>query len=308
MPLRLPPLPALRLFEAAGWLSSFKLAAEELGITPSAVSHGILGLEEWLGVALFLRGRRGLSLSREGTDYLPYISEALSMIAVGTQRMPSGRPDRTIVVSCAPTFASRWLLPRLHRFRERSPKVGVSIDTAQRQVGFPIDGVDLAIRLGRGPWPGLASTRLLGERLVPVCAPAYRDKLTRAGGASDLKKATLIHLVTATDDWSSWLTAADAGELDLSAGLRFDTIQLAFEAAAAGLGVAIGRLLLVQPELACGTLVPLSDIVVESSTAYWLVGSDAVETRPDLTAFVRWLNEEIAAAQQAELVGVAGER
>src|SRR5271170_6893766 len=102
MPLRLPPLAALRLFEAAGRHASFKLAAEELGITPSAVSHGILGLEQWLGVALFVRAPRGLSLTREGADYLPYISEALSMIAVGTQRLPVGRPDRAILVSCAP--------------------------------------------------------------------------------------------------------------------------------------------------------------------------------------------------------------
>jgi LysR family transcriptional regulator, glycine cleavage system transcriptional activator len=305
MALRLPPLPSLRLFEAAGRHVSFKLAAEELGITPSAVSHGIVALERWLGVALFERGARGLSLTAAGTEYLPYISEALSMIATGTQRLPSRRADRRIRVSCAPTFASRWLLPGLQRFRERHPGIAIEIDTSHRQVGFPVDGVDLAIRMGRGPWPGLASTLLVDERLVPVCAPAYRNALAlgadRGTGGIDLARATLIHVTSVSEDWAAWAEAAGLGNepgtgtgIDLAGGLRFDTVHLAFEAAAAGLGVAIGRRPLVDYDLMKGTLVEATGPVVESATAYWLVGAETTQGRPDIAAFKRWLVEETA--------------
>jgi DNA-binding transcriptional LysR family regulator len=311
MALRLPPLPSLRLFEAAGRHVSFKLAAEELGVTPSAVSHGIVALERWLGIALFERGARGLSLTAAGTEYLPYVSEALSMIATGTQRLPSRRADRRIRLSCAPTFASRWLLPGLQRFRERHPGIAIEIDTSHRQVGFPVDGVDLAIRMGRGPWPGLASTRLVGERLVPVCAPAYRDSLPPSrlgaqrgageGGGVELTRATLIHVTSVSEDWAAWAEAAgmgsesDAGaRLDLAGGLRFDTVHLAFEAAMAGLGVAIGRRPLVDHDLNKGTMVEAAGPVVESATAYWLVGAETAKGRPDIAAFTRWLVEETA--------------
>lgn len=292
MALRLPPLSGLRLFEAAGRHVSFKLAAEELRLTPSAVSHGIVALERWLGVALFERGPRGLALTEAGRDYLPYVSEALTMIATGTQRLPSRRADRKIVISSAPTFAARVLLPNLERFRARHPEISVAIDTQHRQVGFPIDGVDLAIRMGRAPWPGLSSTRLLGERLVPVCAPRYHARL---GG--DLTRATLIHLSAATEDWAAWAEATGAEGLDLARGVSFDTIHMCIEAAVAELGVMIGRRPLVDRELADGSLVAASAAAIDGATAYWLVGAEGVETRPDIAAFKRWVIEEVSRLQ-----------
>jgi LysR family glycine cleavage system transcriptional activator len=295
MALRLPPLSALRLFEAAGRHRSFKLAAEELHLTPSAVSHGILSLERWLGIALFDRGARGLGLTDAGRDYLPYVSEALTMIATGTQRLPSRRADRKIVISSAPTFAARVLLPNLHRFRARHPDISVAIDTSHRQVGFPIDGIDLAIRLGRGPWPGLSSTRLLGERLIPVCAPAYLASLAKdRAGVPDLARATLIHLSSATEDWAAWVDGAAVDGLDLARGVMLDTLQLTIEAAVAGLGVMMGRRPLIDRELADGRLVPACDHAIDAATAYWLVGTDLVEARPDIAAFRRWVVEEVA--------------
>lgn len=288
MALRLPPLSALRLFEAAGRHVSFKLAAEELRLTPSAVSHGIVALERWLGIALFDRGPRGLALTDAGRDYLPYVAEALTMIATGTQRLPSKRADRKIMVSSAPTFAARVLLPNLARFRARHPDISVAIDTRHRQVGFPIDGVDLAIRMGRGAWPGLASTRLLGERLVPVGAPDYVRKLD-----GDLTRAALIHLSPATEDWAAWAEAIGCDGLDLARGLSVDTIQMAVDAAIAGLGLMIGRRPLIDRELADGRLVPASLATLDGATAYWLVGAEAIEARPDIAAFKRWVLEEV---------------
>jgi DNA-binding transcriptional LysR family regulator len=292
MPLRLPPLSSLRFFEAAGRHRSFKLAAAELNVTPSAVSHGIVGLEQALGVELFVREPRGLSLTPEGADYLPYVSEALSLIAIGTERLPNGRTNRTIAVSCAPTLASRWLLPRLCNFHRQRPNISVTVDTSQRQVGFPVDGFDFAIRMSRAPVAGAAWTRLFGERLVPVCSPAYRERLVDDDGNVDLRRAVLIHLITASEDWEAWLAGRGIDGIELTGGLRFDTIQLAFDAAGMGLGVALGRRPLVDRDLAAKTLVELYPDAVATETAYWLVSSGSADHRPDLLGFKRWLLKE----------------
>jgi DNA-binding transcriptional LysR family regulator len=296
MPLRLPPLPALRFFEAAGRHQSFKLAAAELNVTPSAVSHGIVGLEQALGVELFVREPRGISLTATGADYLSYVSEAFSLIAIGTQRLPNHRADRPIALSCAPTFASRWLLPRLARFRARWPKVNVSVDTSHRQVGFPVDGFDFAIRLSRSPVAGTAWTRLFGERFVPVCSPAYLQGLRDEHGHLELGRATLIHVNAASEDWQAWLDASGAEGFDLGGGLHVDTIQLAFEAAAMGLGIALGRRPLVDGDLASGALVEASAATIDSAGAYWLVSAgsaDNADRRPELRDFKRWLVSEV---------------
>ncbi len=310
MPLRLPPLPALRFFEAAGRHQSFKLAAAELNVTPSAISHGIVGLEQSLGVELFVREPRGISLTAAGADYLSYVSEAFSLIAIGTQRLPNHRANRPIALSCAPTLASRWLLPRLATFRTRWPDANVTVDTSHRQVGFPVDGFDFAIRLSRAPVAGTAWTRLFGERLVPVCSPAYLDNLRDEHGNVDLRHATLIHVNSASEDWQAWIdgvaidgVASDGVTLDgaaiegfdLNDGLRVDTIQLAFEAASMGLGVALGRRPLVDRDLATGALVEASPHTIATSTAYWLVcaqNADSAQQRPELFDFKRWLLSE----------------
>lgn len=288
MPLFLPPLSTLRLFEAAGRHRSFKRAAEELNVTPSAVSHAIVTLERALGVALFRRGTRSLALTPEGAEYLPYIAEALSLIAIGTQRLPGRRNDGTITVSCAPTIAARWLLPRLPRFRQRFPGVAVAVDTSHRQVGFPLDGFDFAIRMSRSALAGPTWIRLFAERWVPVCAPAVGE------GMTDLAGAPLIHVSSVSEDWSAWAEATGTAGLDLDGGIRLDTIQLAFEAARAGLGVALGRRPLVEADLAEGALVAVGPEVAATQSAYWLVCSDGVEHRADLRAFRSWLLDEVA--------------
>ncbi|MCD0505123.1 LysR substrate-binding domain-containing protein [Bordetella petrii] len=297
MPRRLPPLPALRLFEAAGRLCSFKQAAAELNLTPSAVSHGVVGLEQALGVSLFMRGPRGLSLTPEGADYLLYVSEALSLIATATQRLPGAGGGRRIALSCAPTLASRWLLPRLHGFRRQWPDVQITIDTSQRHVGFPVDGFDFAIRMGRSHVASASWTRLFGEQLVPVCAPAYRNTLLDAHGQVDWSRAALIHVTLASEDWQAWCDQASGaapGEAVLAGGLRLDTIQLAFDAATAGLGVVLGRRPLVDRDLQHGVLLTLGLPELQAETAYWLVSAEGVERRSELLAFRDWL------ASQAE--------
>ncbi|GGC77171.1 LysR substrate-binding domain-containing protein [Chelatococcus reniformis] len=306
MALRLPPLPALRFFEAAGRHKSFKLAAAELNVTPSAVSHGIVGLEQALGVTLFARNGRTLSLTAAGADYLPYVAEALSLIAIGTQRLPAGRGARALAVSCAPTLAARWLLPRLQRFQSRWPQVGVTVDTSHRQVGFPVDGFDFAIRLSRAPAVGARWTRLFGQRLIPVCSPAYRARLGDGAGHVDLGRASLIHVMTASEDWQAWFDVHELGEVEIAGGLRFDEFHLAFEAAAAGLGVALGRRPLVDRELASGALVEVAAQPISGDTAYWLVSADGADQRSDLRAFKAWLLKEAQASDADAVTAAAG--
>lgn len=296
MPRRLPPLSSLRFFEAAGRLRSFKLAAAEMNVTPSAVSHGIVGLEQTLGTQLFVRTPRGLSLTHAGADYLTYVSEALSLIAIGTQRLPRRQGKRAIAVSCAPTFASRWLLPRLQGFTARWPAISVTVDTSRRHVGFPVDGFDFAIRMSRTPVGGLAWTRLLGERLVPVCSPAYRASLLDAKGNVDLRRATLIHVTPTSEGWQTWAKARGIDDIDVKGGLRFDTFDLAFGAAIVGLGVALGRRPLVDRDLESGDLVELSDDALAAETAYWLVSAEGADRRADLRDFKHWLISETRAA------------
>lgn len=295
MPRRLPPLSSLRFFEAAGRLRSFKLAAAEMNVTPSAVSHGIVGLEQVLGTQLFMRTPRGLLLTHAGADYLAYVSEALSLIAIGTQRLPRRQGRRAIAVSCAPTFASRWLLPRLSGFMTRWPAISVTVDTSRRQVGFPVDGFDFAIRMSRAPVGGLAWTRLLGERLVPVCSPAYRALSLDTKGTPDLRWATLIHVTPTSEGWQTWLKAKGIDDVDVKGGLRFDTFDLAYAAAIAGLGVALGRRPLVDRDLDSGELVELSDEALVAETAYWLVSAEGTDRRPDLRDFKHWLIAEAQA-------------
>ena len=242
------------------------------------------------------------TLTPEGADYLSYVSEAFSLIATGTQRLPNNRANRTMAVSCAPTLASRWLLPRLRDFNTRWPNISVAVDTSRRQVGFPIDGFDFAIRMSRAPVAGSSWTRLFGEKLVPVCSPDYRASLVDEAGKIDLRQATLIHVTPASEDWEAWL---DGRGIDIqpAGGLRFDTIQLAFEAAIMGLGVVEGRRPLVDRDIATGALVEIGPEAIVAETAYWLVSSEGADYRPDLLAFKRCLLRE-AEAFDGNMAGV----
>jgi LysR family transcriptional regulator, glycine cleavage system transcriptional activator len=290
MPIPLPPLPSLRLFEAAARHESFRKAAEELGLTASAVSHGVDSLEKWLGVELFRRRPRGVTLTPAGRHLLPYVSEGLSMIALGAQRLPGRRAERRVVLSVAPSFAQLFLVPRLPRFRALHPGIRISIDTSHRQALFPMEGVDLSIRMGKGAWPGVKSDLLFRERLVPVASPAYLASASRTG-TIDWPKATYLRVSSVEYDWNAWIEGAQA-KVEVVDDLHFDTTMLASEAASAGLGIAIGRMPLVVPDLNAGRLVKADARIVDIETGYWLVGPSGQETRPAIQSFRRWLLDE----------------
>ncbi|WP_127089732.1 transcriptional regulator GcvA [Aquabacter cavernae] len=288
---RLPPLNALRLFEAAGRHLSFKAAAQELNVTPSAVSHAVQGLEDWLGVPLFVRGHRSLALTGAGESYLPEVRTALAHLARATRDLPGRRPAGHLVVSAAPTFALCWLVPALDRFRDRHGDIEVTLDTSRRLMDLQRDGVDVAIRMGTGGWTGVDCDLLVRERLVPVCAPSLVPSLQTPG---DLADVPLLHVVGVAEDWGAWARARGASGLDVTRGPRFDTLQMAWEAAARGQGVALGRLPLVERDLAAGRLCSVLEPAVAAETGYWLV-TDPDTLRPEAQAFRDWLRAELAA-------------
>jgi LysR family transcriptional regulator, glycine cleavage system transcriptional activator len=290
---RLPPLNSLRLFESSARLLSFKNAAEELLLTPSAVSHGIQSLEEWLGIPLFLRTTRGLVLSEAGSKYMPIVSEALDLLASGSARIAAHGGRGQIAISAAPTFAARWLLPRLQGFRDQHPDMRVVIDTSHERTELSDLGADVAIRQGRGNWQDVVSDLLLREELIPVCAPSILERVQRLENIND---APLIHVRTVSEDWAAWAKEMGREAPDANKGLQFDTLHMAFEAASQGLGVALGRKPLVNSELASGQLVTVWANAYIGDTAYWLVSAESSADDPRIAAFRTWIVGEAAAA------------
>jgi len=292
MALRLPPLSGLRLFEAAARCGSFKRAAQELNLTPGALSHGIDSLEQWLDVELFERKARGVILTPAGRQYLPYIAEALSMIATGTLRLPSRRFEDRLSISSTSLFAYKLLLPRLHKFREMYPNMVVTVEASRQIVQLPSDQFDLAIRNSGEPWPKLSCDLIGRVSFVPVGAPHYIDKLSR-GGTLDWSRATVIHTSAASDDWETWCNQSQI-DISSSRGLIVSSAQVAFQAARDGLGVAVGRLPLIDDDIAAGRLAVAVDHVVPVMSAYWLVKPPGNETRREIVAFRNWLLNEMS--------------
>ncbi len=292
MAYKLPPLSTMRVFEAAARLLSFKETADELLLTPSAVSRSVQALEDWLGTPLFTRGVRGITLTEAGAAYAPQVRLALDALARATEAVPGRRSHGALSISAAPTFGLRWLMPRLRRFKAAHPGIAITLDTTHRPVEFPRDGIDLAIRMGTGPWPGLEVLHLMTESLVPVCAPALAASIT---GPQDLARLPLLHVTPVSQEWAHWAAARGVTGLDFGNGLRFDTIQYALNAAIQGLGVALGRHPVVDFDLDSGALVSVLGPAVPSSTSYWLVCAPQSLERPDVRAFRDWIRRELAA-------------
>jgi DNA-binding transcriptional LysR family regulator len=267
---------------------SFKAAAEELLVTPSAVSHGIRSLEEWLGHPLFRRTPRGLVLTETGSAYYPAVRDALGALSAATMEIAARQSRQRLAISAAPTFAARWLLPRLPRFGERHPGIGVVIDTSKDHVDLESGGFDLAIRMGSGGWAGLFQEELVREHLVPVCAPSF---LARAE-SMPTREWPIIRVSPARDEWDSWAETAGQAVPDRHRGLTVDTIEMAFAAASQGQGIAMGRRPLVDAELESGRLVEIRPPAVPSGTGYWLVGALRRERDPAIRAFRAWIMEE----------------
>lgn len=297
MAFRLPPLNAVRLFEAAARSLSFKEAAKELHVTPSAVSHGVQTLERWLGAKLFVRTPRNLSLTPTGERFLLPVQQAFEALSSATERVPGRKAAGTLSVSVPPTFGSRWLIPRLPNFTARYPDIVVVIDTDRRQIDLPSSGIDLAIRMAPEPRPGGTWLRLVRECFVPVCSPAFLAKFPKTPVRRILETATLIHVTTVSEDWDWWFGGKSAKPVKIRRSIKFDTARMAIDAAVQGLGIALGRKPLVDEEIASGQLVEIDGPPRRGSTCYWLVGEEETFKRAEIRLFRSWLLEEMGAGR-----------
>ena len=294
MTARLPSLNGLRAFEAAARHLSFTLAASELNVTQTAISHQIRRLEEELGIRLFIRQNRALALTPEARDYLPGVRAAFNDLRLATDRLLRKDDDKVLTVSTIASLAAKWLLPRLTDFQESHPGIDVRITTSTSLVDFQRDNVDAAIRYGRGQWPGVRADWLMADELFPVCSPSLLqgDKPLRTPG--DLKDHVLLH-TNNSDDWRLWLTAAGlATGMSQQPGITFDMTFMTVQAAIDGMGVAMGRTSYVQDDIAKGRLVVPFRIALPSNAGFYLVSPDGRRESAKLAAFRQWL---IAATQ-----------
>ncbi|MEQ8707812.1 MAG: transcriptional regulator GcvA [Rhodospirillales bacterium] len=286
----LPPLNTLRVFEAAARHLSFTRAAEELNVTQAAVSHQIKALEERLGITLFKRMNRALMLTDAGQAYYPSIREAIDAIRQATERLYELESTGTLTVTMLASFAAKWLVPRLGRFRARCPDIDVLLSTSSKLIDFQRDDVDIGIRYGAGEWSNVRSEKLFSEDLFPVCSPALLDGAIPLREPADLARHMLLQ--DAGMDWSTWLIAAGIGDLELHFGTSFIDSSLALQAAMAGQGVALGRMALVADDLAAGRLVRPFQISLPSNFAYYIVCSVHTGDSPKIRAFTDWLKDE----------------
>ncbi|MBV8168858.1 MAG: transcriptional regulator GcvA [Alphaproteobacteria bacterium] len=294
---KLPPLPALRAFAVAARHLSFKQAAAELHVTPGAISQQIKALEQALGVALFQRFNRRLQLTPAGAAYLPSITAAFEEIAGATSRLTASQA--LLQVSAPPSFAARWLLPRLDRFRARHPGTELAIEATMGLTNFRDDNIDVAIRYGRGRYAGLRSDRLFPVRLVPVCSPTVLHGRSAAAKRAAFASLPLLH-DKARRNWRVWLAAQDddavVDAVDPERGPSFSDQTFMLQAAALGQGIALAPDALVADDVAAGRLIKLSDAGWPTHSAYWCVTPDAPREDRRITAFRTWLLDEAARA------------
>lgn len=301
---QLPPLNALRAFEAAARHLSFAKAAEELHVTPAAVSQQVRALEDHFGVKLFRRLPRSVVITEAGQSGLIALREGFERLAEAAELFRMHDANATLVVSVVPTFAAKWLVPRLDRFQALHPEIEVRVDASDRLVDFEREDVDIGIRYGSGVYPGFVVHRLTHgtEVVFPVCSPRLLEGPHPLRRPDDLRWHTLIH----TDwkgqeetwpNWRMWLLAAGVSDIDATRGPRFNIGALAAQAAVEGQGVALCNEFLAAQELAEGRLVKPFALGVKAAThfAHYLVYPKAAAPKPKVAAFREWVLRECGA-------------
>jgi LysR family glycine cleavage system transcriptional activator len=289
---RLPPLNALRAFEAAARNENFTRAAEELGVSQVAVSQQVKFLEATLGLKLFARDGKRLVITSAGKHYLAVVSDALDRIAVGTDRLLQNGPSSILTVSTSPDFGAKWLVHRLGRFTAAYPEIDIHVSTSSKQVDLIAEHVDLAIRHGDGHWAGLDAVALCQERLVAVCSPKFLAGRNRITQASDLLKLPLLRL----DGWSTWSKWFEVAGVSATArrGPVLNQASMLIDAAVDGQGVALARTTLAAWDLLHGRLVVAIDVSLPLENTYWIVYPKLASREPKIVALRDWLLAEAA--------------
>jgi LysR family glycine cleavage system transcriptional activator len=295
-------LNALRAFEAAARHQSFSAAAKELNVSSAAVGQLVRGLEEWLGVTLFTRvasGRQRIVLSEAALAALPDIRSGFERLSLGVGKLRESTSQNVLKLTMSPTFASKWLLPRIHRFSAQEPDTDLLLDTNQRLVDFVAQRIDVGIRYGAGYWPGLASEKLMEEAVFPVCSPAFLQR-TRVRNAADLLESTLIHDMTGEDlagyvIWESWFERVGLSNAVVDRGHRINSAAGVLQAAVEGQGIALARSVMACDDVASGRLVRLlPELLVLSPLSYYAVYRPELALLPRLEGLLAWLRLEAA--------------
>jgi LysR family glycine cleavage system transcriptional activator len=287
------PLNALRTFEAAARHQSFLKAADELAVTPGAVSRQIKALEIELGLRLFERFNRAVRLTPAGERLAEGVRQGLAAMTAAVAEAQGSRAG-PLAVSVMHSLAARWLVPRLHDFQQRYPDIQVMIAASDLPADLVHDRIDLAIRYGTGPYPGLAATRLIATRMFPVCSPRFLAAQTLKT-PDDLADALLLSDVNVTPteiSWPAWLKAAGARGVDATQGLQFSNTYLAIEAALAGRGVALAQEAMVVDELAAGRLVRPFEASIAGPHHHWILTLPEKADLPAIRRFRSWLIEQ----------------
>jgi LysR family transcriptional regulator, glycine cleavage system transcriptional activator len=289
----LPPLNALRAFEAAARNGSFTRAADELCVTQGAVSQQVKALEIDLKLKLFERTSGGLIVTQSGVEYLNIVRDALDRIAVGTDRLRQRHGSGVLTVSVSPDFAAKWLVHRLGRFSDMHPDISLRISADMHHVDFARENVDIAVRHGEGSWPGLDAVRLAAEELFAVCHPGLAGLADGRALPLDLLKLPLLHLET-RDTWVNWFEAAGVSGPDVSHGPVMNRAAMLLDAAANGQGVALARTLLAASDLLVGRLIRPVKLALPLSKSYWVVCPKSAADMPKIRVFRSWLLDEAA--------------
>ena len=294
---RLPPLNSLRVFEAVARHLSITKAADELSVTPAAVSHQVKTLEDHLGVPLFHRVNRNLLLTDAGQACLPGIREGFERLSAAIQEIDNLGEAGILSVSVAPSFAAKWLVPRLDSFAVQHPDIDVRVSASMHLMDFERDNVDLAIRYGAGRYPNLQVERLLKEEVFPVCSPKLLEGEQPLSSPDELRRHTLLHDDSPEDDiscptWPMWLKAAGVAAVDGSRGPRFNQSSLVIEAAVLGRGVAMAKARLAAADLAEGRLVKPFEGSLPVDFAYYIVCPDSKLKLRKVSVFRDWLREQ----------------
>jgi LysR family glycine cleavage system transcriptional activator len=296
MPRRLPPLNSLPTFEAAARHLSFSRAADELCVTHGAVSRAVRNLEDHLGVQLMVRATRSVRLTPTGATFAAEIRDVLAHLAAATSAA-TGQSSGIVSVSTIDSFAARWLMPRLFRFRRACGDIDVRVAMSERLADFVSDGIDIAIRCGGGQYPGLSAELLMKEDHFPVCSPKLLKGRYSLRTPADLARHTLLHDVF-TVDWAIWLHSAGIDHVDRHRGPTFLSSDHAIQAAVRGEGVVLGRSALVADDLAAGRLVRPFELSLPAVFAYYVVYQPGVLHRPNVKTFRDWLMAEARAKRK----------
>ena len=291
----LPSLNGLRAFEAAARHLSFTRAAAELNVTQTAISHQIRRLEDQLGLRLFERRNRALALTREAQGYLPPVRAAFEDLRQATARLQRPEREDVLTVSTTASLAAKWLVSRVAAFQDAHPGIEVRITTSAHLVDFRREQIDMAVRYGRGNWPGLRAQWLMAEDIFPVCSPALLQAEKPLRRPEDLAHHTLLHATVSREDWQLWLTAAGLPtSLATRRGLSFDQSFMAIQAAMDGLGVALGRTPYVEADIAAGRLVVPFDVVLPADAGFYIVVPEETADTPKIALFRDWLIGSVA--------------